>query len=185
MTARAKWSVRPRARIEGLDRRAVRRGDIVIPDELVTDRAPPVLCDRDVAGPSTPDYADERQTPALAAQVGVDDRVPAQSHSMTEAKRPRVPEPSSPAVSYSSDVDELITLCSETICQDAPQKFHSALHVALASFDAVRSAHDLFGEALPPDVFALHAVISTSQVTKLKGQIRGCLAELSDKHLKF
>ena len=82
-------------------------------------------------------------------------------------------------------MDELLRFCSETIFQDAPPKFHSALHVALASFDAVRSAHDLIGEALPPEVSALRAVISTSQVTKLEGQLLGCLAELSDNPLKL
>ena len=42
-----------------------------------------------------------------------------------------------------------------------------------------------FDELLSPDIKLVHEVIVTSQVTKLGGQVLGCLAELADKPLEL
>ena len=81
-------------------------------DRFATDRAPMEVGSRDDQGPPTSTRANKKIKPTSNAQSYVGERVPAQHRSIsspgggTEQKRPRVPAPSSPTVSYKIDEPE-------------------------------------------------------------------------------
>ena len=92
-----------------LEDRVVGRGDTVFPNEFATDRAIPIRRvhsdeNHQDAGPS-----DKKYKSTSEAQRNVDERAPAQARGSSstgvgaDPKRPRVPEPSSPTISYKSD----------------------------------------------------------------------------------
>ena len=78
-------------------------------DQFATDRTP---MDTNNSGDNTthtPTRANKKSRPSSDAQREVDERAPAQHRNLSspigdpDQKRPRVPEPSSPTVSYKSD----------------------------------------------------------------------------------
>ena len=81
-------------------------------DKFATDRTPMDIGSRDDRGPPTSARANKKIKPTSDSQRQVDERAPAQLRNMsspgvgTDQKRPRVPEPSSPTVSYKSDEPE-------------------------------------------------------------------------------
>ena len=81
-------------------------------EQSATDRAPMDISNHGDSAPHTTNRANKKSRPASDAQRQVDERAPAQHRNISspggdpDHKRPRVPEPSSPTVSYKSDEPE-------------------------------------------------------------------------------
>ena len=92
-----------------LEDRVVGQGDTVFPNEFGTDRAPPMRREHSEGNHAAAGPSDKKHTSTSEAQRNVDERAPAHARGSSstgadvDPKRPRVPEPSSPTVSYKSD----------------------------------------------------------------------------------
>ena len=85
------------------------RGDTVVPNEFATDRAIPVRRVHGDGSHTDSGPSDKKHKSTTEAQRNVDERMPAQARGSSstgvgaDPKRPRVPEPRSPTISYKSD----------------------------------------------------------------------------------